>query len=142
MTNSFESSTSPSSLTERSSLVSGDTSTKSPSGAFGSELIISMTSDGALKMFAIFWNKKFDIKPRRTTSRERIFLGIDSTCSASSLIISPFSSSPITGKKLSSSWTFCFLWSLSPLPPDVLLDRSFANSSKIISVLAGSKSNT
>ena len=142
MTNSSESSTSPSSLTDRSSLVSGDTSTRAPSGAFGSELIISTTSGGALKILAIFWNRKFDMKPRRTTSRERIFLGMDSTFSASSSIISPFSSSPMTGKKLSSSRTFCLRWSLSPLPPEVPLDRSFANSSKMISVLAGSKSNT
>ena len=82
------------------------------------------------------------MKPRRTTSKERILLGMDSTFSESSSTISPCSSSPITGKKLSSTRTFCFLESLSPLPPDVLEFRSFANSSKIISVLAGSKSNT
>ena len=67
---------------------------------------------------------------------------VQRTFSASSSIISPFSSSPTTGKKLSSSRTFCFLASLSPLPPDVEDERSFANSSNILSVLAGSKSKT
>ena len=56
--------------------------------------IISITSLGAENTLLIFWNKKLLIKPRLTTSTERILRGIVRTFSASSSIIEPSSSSP------------------------------------------------
>ena len=67
---------------------------------------------------------------------------MESTCSASSSTISPFSSSPITGKKFSNRRTFCLRESVSPPPHVVPEYRSFAYSSNTVSERAGSKSNT
>ena len=143
MTSSSGSSTSPSSLRFSLSPVSGVIPASGP-GSFAGVicLIISMTSSGARNTFDIFWKRKSLMKPRRTTSLDLIFLGMERTCAASRRIISPFSSSPITGKKFISSRILSSRISESPRPPNVSEDRSFANFSKMIRVLAGSKSNT
>ena len=104
--------------------------------------MISSTSLGAPNILLIFWNRKLLINPLFTTSTERIFLGIVNTFSASSSISSPCSSSPITGKKLRSSLILPFLSSAVPPPCAVFGFKLFANCSYIVSVLAGSKSNT
>ena len=82
------------------------------------------------------------MKPRRTTSFERIFLGMVSTCSGLRDTSSPFSSSAMTGKKLSNSCIFFCLCSTVPPPPEVFGFRLLANCSNTVSVLAGSKSKT
>ena len=74
---------------------------------------------GARKMPAMFWKRKSLMKPRRTTSRERILRGMENTRSASSSAISPSSSSPMTGKKLRSVLTRCLRSSAVP-PPEAV----------------------
>ena len=142
MTYPSERSTSPSSLSDRSLSVSSIPTLFLGSFTGSNALIISIISFGAPNTLFMFWNRKFDINPLRTTSTDLILRGIESTFSASSSISSPSSSSPITGKKFNNSRIFFFLVSTSPFPDDVTGDKSFANSSKIISVLAGSKSKT
>ena len=136
---SLDISTSPSAFIDNSSPVAVVSSGSLAGAIF---LIISITSCGAPKILEIFWNRKLDIKPLFTTSLDLILRGIERTFSASSSIISPCSSSPITGKKLSSSFICALRVSESPLPLAVSPHKSLANFSKIISVRAGSKSNT
>ena len=136
-------STSPSSFNDKSSFTSSEKFTFPFGSSTASKLeIISITACGAANTCEIFWNRKLLMNPLRTTSTERIFLGIVNTFSASSSINSPFSSSPITGKKFNNSLICSLRVSKSPLPADVSADKSFANSSKMVNVLAGSKSNT
>ena len=79
----------------------------------------SSTSAGARNTLPMFWKRKSLMKPRRTTSCERILRGMESTRSASSSIISPFSSSPMTGKKFRSVRTRCLRSSVVP-PPEAV----------------------
>ena len=135
--------TSPFSSRLSSSAVPALTPRSSLGALYGSSCCrVSITSAGAWKMLLMFWNRKSHMKPRRTTSREWILRGIESTCSASSSTISPSSSSPITGKKFNSRRTFCLRESVSPPPHVVPEYRSFAYSSNTVSERAGSKSNT
>ena len=104
--------------------------------------IISMTSLGAENTFPMFWKRKLLIKPLLTTSTDLIFRGMESTSLASSSFSSPFSSSPITGKKLRRFRIFCSLSSAVPPPVAVAGLRLLANCSNMVRVRAGSKSNT
>ena len=60
----------------------------------GSESKTETAASERREIIEIFAKRKFDIKPRFTTSTALIFLGIERTFSASSSIIIPFSSSP------------------------------------------------